>query len=73
VKLPLGFKRLKEEHRPQLLDSRVLRKIFELKSGDVIVDWRKLHNDGLHDMCLWQDIIRRSGHEIQEDQMGLGT
>jgi hypothetical protein len=35
---------LKEEHRLKVFDSRVLRRIYGPRSGDVMGGWRKLHN-----------------------------
>jgi hypothetical protein len=34
---------MREEHRLRVFDNMVLRRIFGLKTDDVIVDWRKLH------------------------------
>jgi len=36
---------------------RVLRKIFALKRGEVIGDWRKLRNEELHDLHCSLNII----------------
>jgi hypothetical protein len=38
-------------------DNRMLRVIFVLKGGEVIV-WRKLHNEELHDLYTSPSIIR---------------
>jgi hypothetical protein len=35
---------------PPLLENRVLRRIFGPKRSKVTEEWRKLHNQGLHDM-----------------------
>ena len=40
-----------------MFENRVLRKIFEPKSEEVIDDWRKMHNEGLRDMCFSRVII----------------
>jgi hypothetical protein len=48
---------LREEHR-----LRVLRRIFGTKRGggrdEVTGEWRKLHNEELHDVCSSPSIIR---------------
>jgi len=33
-----------------VFENGVLRKIFGLKSGEVTEDWRRLHNEELHDL-----------------------
>jgi hypothetical protein len=33
-----------------VFENRVLRKIFGPKRGEVIGDWRKLHNEELYDL-----------------------
>jgi hypothetical protein len=49
---------LREEHRPRVLENRVLRKIFGPKRDEVTVGWRKLHNEELHDLYSSPSIIR---------------
>jgi hypothetical protein len=44
---------LKEEHRFRVFENSVLRRIFGL-----IRDWRKLHNDDVHNLYYSSDIIR---------------
>jgi hypothetical protein len=39
--------------------NRVLRRISGPKRNDVIVEWRKLRNEGLHNLYLSPDIIRQ--------------
>jgi hypothetical protein len=39
---------LKEEHRLRVLDNRVLRIIFGPMRDEMVGDWRKLHNEKLH-------------------------
>jgi hypothetical protein len=48
---------VREEHRLRMSENRVLRKIFELKREEVLGDWRKLHNEELHDLRLSRVII----------------
>jgi hypothetical protein len=39
-----------EEHRLRVFENRVLRRIFGPMRDDVTGDWRKLHNDELHNL-----------------------
>jgi hypothetical protein len=41
-----------------LFEKRVLRRIFGPKKDEVTGEWRKLHNDELHDLYSSQNIIR---------------
>jgi hypothetical protein len=50
---------LKEEHGPRLFENRVLRRIFGLKRDEVTGEWRKLHNEELHNLYSYPDIIRQ--------------
>jgi hypothetical protein len=43
--------------------NRVLRRIFGVKRDEVIAGWRKLHNEGLHNLNSLSSIIRRSSQE----------
>jgi hypothetical protein len=49
---------LREEHRLRVFWNRVLRRIFGLKRDEVAGEWRKLHNEELHNFCSSPDIIR---------------
>src|SRR5215468_8370822 len=61
---------LMEERRLREFENRVLRRIFEPKRDEVTVEWRKLHNEELHDLysslnILWVIKSRRmkwAGH-----------
>jgi hypothetical protein len=53
------FLTLREEHRLRVFKNRVLRRISGPKRDDVIVEWRKLHNEGLHNLYSSPDIIRQ--------------
>jgi uncharacterized membrane protein len=48
---------LREEHRLRVFENRVLRRIFEPKR-DATGDWRKLHNEELHNLYSLPNIIR---------------
>jgi hypothetical protein len=48
---------LREEHIPRVLN-RVLRRIFGPKRDVVTREWRKLHNEELHDLYSSPSIIR---------------
>jgi hypothetical protein len=52
---------LREEHRLRVFENRVLRRIFVLKR-----DWRKLHNEELHNLYSSPNIIRM----IKSREMG---
>jgi hypothetical protein len=41
---------LRKERRPRVFENRVLRRIFGLRTDDVTGEWRKLHNEELHDL-----------------------
>jgi hypothetical protein len=49
---------LREEHRLRVFENRVLRKIFRPKRNEVTGEWRKLHNEELHDLYYSPSIIR---------------
>jgi hypothetical protein len=61
-----------------VFENRVLRRIFRTKRDEVTGDWRKLHNEELHNLYSSSDIIRqvksrrmrRAGHVAR---MGEGT
>jgi hypothetical protein len=42
-----------------MLDNRVLRRIFGPKRDEVTGEWRKLHNEELHNLYTSQNIIRQ--------------
>jgi hypothetical protein len=41
---------LREEHRLRVFENRVLRGIFGPKRDKVMGEWRKLHNEELHNL-----------------------
>jgi hypothetical protein len=42
----------------KVFENGVLRRIFGPKRDKVTGDWRKLHNEELHNLCSWPNIIR---------------
>jgi hypothetical protein len=51
--------KLREEHRLRVFENRVLRRIFGPKKDEVTGEWRKLHNEELHNLYSSPDIIRQ--------------
>jgi hypothetical protein len=49
---------LREEHRLRVLENRVLRRILVAERDEVTGDWRKLHNEELHNVYSSANIIR---------------
>jgi hypothetical protein len=50
---------LREEHRLRVFENGVLRRIFGPKRDEVMGEWRKLHNEELHNLYSSPDIIRQ--------------
>jgi hypothetical protein len=50
---------LREEHRLRGFENRVLRRIFGPTRDEVMGEWRKLHNEELHNLYSSPDIIRQ--------------
>jgi hypothetical protein len=50
---------LREEHILRVFENRVLRRIFGPKRDAVTGEWRKLHNEELHNLYSSPDIIRQ--------------
>jgi hypothetical protein len=66
---------LREEHRLRVFENTVPRRIFGPKRDEMTGDWRKLHNEELHNFYSSTDIIkmmrsrrmRWAGHEEEEE------
>jgi hypothetical protein len=49
---------LREEYRLRVFENRVLRGILGPRRDKVTTEWRKLHNEGLHDPFCLPKVIR---------------
>jgi hypothetical protein len=49
---------LREEHILRVFENRVLRRVFGPKRDEVTGEWRKLHNEELHDLYSSPSIFR---------------
>jgi hypothetical protein len=46
------------EHRLRLFENRVLRRIFGPRRDDMMGEWRKLHNEELHNLyCRLRNLV----------------
>jgi hypothetical protein len=57
-KVPPHLKKKCSVHRLRVFENRVLRRIFGPKRDHVTGDWRKLHNEELHNLYSSENIIR---------------
>lgn len=48
---------MRQEHSLRVFENRVLRKTLQCKYNEVKGDWRKLHNQVLHDLYYYPNII----------------
>jgi hypothetical protein len=51
--------RIREEHTLRVFENRVLRRIFGPKRDEVTGEWRKTHNEKLHNLYSSPYIIRQ--------------
>jgi hypothetical protein len=66
---------LREEHRLRVFENKVLR-IFEWKRVEVVGDWKKLHNEELHNLysspsvtrMIKTERMRWAGHVAQMEE-----
>jgi hypothetical protein len=49
---------LREEHSLRELENWVLRRIFGSKKDEIVRDWKKLHNQELHNLYSSPNVIR---------------
>jgi hypothetical protein len=49
---------LREEHKLRVFENRMLRRIFGTRREEVTGDWRKLCNEGLHNLYSSPNVIR---------------
>jgi hypothetical protein len=50
---------LRKDHRLEVFENRVLRRTFGPKRDEVTGEWRKLHNEEIHNLYSSLDIIRQ--------------
>jgi hypothetical protein len=70
---------LRKEHKQRLFNNRMLRKILGYKGDKTIGDWRRLHNDELHNLfsspsvaCLIKSrSMRWVGHVVHTGESKL--
>jgi hypothetical protein len=48
---------VREEHNLRVSESRVLRRVFGPKREEVTGDWRRLHNEELHNLYASVNIV----------------
>jgi uncharacterized membrane protein len=49
---------MRVERRLRMFENRVFRRIFGPRSDEVTGDWRRLHNEELHDLYFPLNIVR---------------
>jgi hypothetical protein len=57
---------LKEEPRLRVFENRVLRRMFGSKRDEVTAEWRKRHNEALHDL----NSHYFAGDKIKKNEIG---
>jgi hypothetical protein len=77
---------LREEHRLGVFENSVLRRIFGPKRDEATGEWRKLHNEELHDLysspsiiriikamrMIWEGHVARMGEKRTADRVLVG-
>ena len=58
---------LREEHRLRVFENRVLGKVFGPETDEVTGEWRRLHDEELHDLYPSRNYL---GHQIKKNEMG---
>jgi hypothetical protein len=51
-----------------VFENKALRRIFGDKRDGVVEGWKRLHNEGLHDLYDSPSVIK--GEQIKKDEMG---
>jgi hypothetical protein len=49
---------LREVYRREVLENRLLRRIFGPRRGEVTGAWGNLRSEGVHNLYSWPDVIR---------------
>jgi hypothetical protein len=49
---------VREEHRLRVSENRVLRRIFGPEREELVRNWRRLHNEELHNLYASPNIVR---------------
>jgi hypothetical protein len=50
---------MREKRRMKVCENRVLRRVFGPKRDEVILEWRKLHNEESSSMVVKQGMLHR--------------
>jgi hypothetical protein len=50
---------LREDHRLRIFENMVLRRVFRPKGDEVTGEWKRVHNEELHNLYSSPDMIRQ--------------